>query len=155
MIPINDTNSPQWRKQMETTCRRFPFLGDQQNFIKYNLWINDKHKYIFCSTPKVASSSWKVLLLRLDGKYYDIRKFRPRLWVTAGRKLLSPAGRYKPLDLQQRLEKYYKFMFVREPLERLVSAYKDKCLRVNYHGICGRIKERRTSSYKGNTFTPN
>lgn len=35
---------------------------------------------------------------------------------------------YPPFGIEQRLKTYYKFLFVREPLERLVSAYRDKFL---------------------------
>jgi dermatan 4-sulfotransferase 1 len=33
---------------------------------------------------------------------------------------------YSPAEVQYKLHNYYKFMFVREPLRRVVSAYKDK-----------------------------
>ena len=44
-------------------------------------------------------------------------------WLRETDKFIKRAVHYRPAERQKRLKKYYKFMFVREPLERLLSAY--------------------------------
>ncbi|XP_020619568.1 carbohydrate sulfotransferase 11-like [Orbicella faveolata] len=67
-------------------------------------------KVLYCITPKVASRQWREML-------YSFSNMRKRAL------LLS---RYPPEEQKQKWEKYFKFTFVREPFERILSAYKDK-----------------------------
>ena len=67
-------------------------------------------KILYCITPKVASRQWREML------YSFLRK-------PQGRPLLS---QYPPDQQRQKWETYFKFTFVREPFERILSAYKDK-----------------------------
>ena len=113
----------QLHQRIKNVCSR---LNESQDADWFRLFVSDQRKYIYCSTPKVASSSWKRTLLNLSGVdlsnvtnihncfYQMTHNF---YWHN------SPAQR------EARLKKYFKFMFVREPLERLVSAYRDKCFR--------------------------
>jgi len=134
---------------MENACSRHSFLCDQRKLAKEMLFVSDRHKYIYCNMPKVAGTSWKVVLLSLEGRDYSKSLVIPGIWTTIGR-FLKQGDVLKPLDLRNRLKKYYKFMFVREPLERLLSAYRDKCVRSNHKGIRQEIRKRRKSGNKGN-----
>ncbi|XP_031551085.1 carbohydrate sulfotransferase 14-like [Actinia tenebrosa] len=86
--------------------------------------VDDRHQILYCFFPKVACSNWKRVFSVLAGealaassiKKVDHQKFA---FLTD----------YSPFGIERRLRTYYKFLFVREPLERLVSAYKDKFLR--------------------------
>lgn len=73
---------------------------------------------MFCTIPKVASTTWKRVLADLRGLKQGIFVHRPGLW----RRL----SQYKDKDKLFRLKSYFKFIFVREPLHRLLSAFKDK-----------------------------
>ena len=64
-------------------------------------------KILYCITPKVASRQWREMLYRFKNRH----------------KLLS---RYPSDQQRQKWETYFKFTFVREPFERILSAYKDK-----------------------------
>ena len=77
----------------------------------YRLQVIESPKIVFCMVPKVASRQWRSLLqeVRLQKK-----QFRTNL------------GQYKSANISDYLTKSFKFMFVREPFERLLSAYKDK-----------------------------
>ena len=68
-------------------------------------------KILYCVTPKVASRQWRSMLRRFN-KGLNVGKFSS-----------FPADQQK-----QMLETYFKFTFVREPFERILSAYKDKFL---------------------------
>ena len=66
-------------------------------------------KTLYCIMPKVASRQWRGMLYPFNkgGKMIKLAEF--------------------PLSLQkQMLKTFFKFTFVREPFERILSAYKDK-----------------------------
>jgi len=46
--------------------------------------------------------------------------------VRGNQVVLSLVTRYTPTEIQYRLQTYFKFIFVRDPLDRLRSAYVDK-----------------------------
>ena len=67
-------------------------------------------KILYCVMPKAASRQWRKMLYRFNkggGRELRLRDF--------------PADQHK-----QMWETYFKFTFVREPFERILSAYKDK-----------------------------
>jgi len=101
------------------------------NFRKFI--VSHELRFVFCMVGKAASTSWVRALLQLTGNpaaqqvaasdrgtvhnmleyHFHLASFQNATQLTR-----SP---YKD---------YYKFMFVREPLERLVSAYRDKMFRM-------------------------
>ena len=66
-------------------------------------------KVLYCITPKVASRQLREMLYSF-------------LYGRRG-KFLSV---FSPAEQKQKLKTYFKFTFVREPFERILSAYKDK-----------------------------
>ena len=46
--------------------------------------VEDTHKIIFCSIPKVASSTWKRVLVDLQGLKQGIYVHQARLWRRLG-----------------------------------------------------------------------
>ena len=81
--------------------------------------MDDKNKILFCALQKVASRAWIQLLKQVLG-------FPPN----ASRWDAFP--RFSEFSEEERsfkLKTYFKFFFVREPLERLLSAYKHKFIR--------------------------
>ncbi len=86
-----------------------------------HLLVDDDNKYIYCAVPKVASTTMLKMLLTLrndSDKYARRPVHTPRLW-----KHLSE---YNTSNNSKRLVTHFKFLFVREPFHRLLSAYKDK-----------------------------
>jgi len=92
-----------------------------------HVFISDQRKYIYCATPKVACSSWKLTLLRLTGK--DVSHINDVYFGAITDRVLKRGIHYNATERESLLKKYFKFMCVRDPLERLVSAYRDKCFR--------------------------
>ncbi|XP_042862492.1 carbohydrate sulfotransferase 11-like [Penaeus japonicus] len=87
-----------------------------------NLWLKD-HGLIYCPINKVGSTTWITNLLKMAGE--DTRHGRGRV-----RKIYSA-----PLGLRQRksfMKKAMRMIIVRNPLDRLLSAFRDKML----HIIC-------------------
>ena len=71
-------------------------------------------KILYCVTPKAASRQWREMLYRFNKGLK--RPGKRNLRLTS----------FSPDQQKQMLETYFKFTFVREPFERLLSAYKDK-----------------------------
>ena len=76
--------------------------------------VDDDLKLIYCVIPKVATTTWQEVL-------YQPRGISPRInrW-NVWRRLQN----YTEEERSQRLKMYFKFLFVREPLQRILSAYK-------------------------------
>jgi hypothetical protein len=89
-----------------------------------NIHIDHSRRLIFCEVPKAASSSIKEILI-------ETSPLRPRIKRTknAHRDLPKVNIAFPEHDLSDfpaLFTNYFKFLVVRQPLHRLVSAYKDK-----------------------------
>ncbi|XP_013387797.1 carbohydrate sulfotransferase 9-like [Lingula anatina] len=116
---------------METVCRETNRSVDgssaRTGFPPF-LYVDDKHCLIMCSMPKVGCSNGKRLLYALTGNV-DMKKFHnfgPDKKVFAYKRYLPRLSQYSPFGAKLRLDTYLKVIVVRHPLERLVSAYRDK-----------------------------
>ena len=99
----------------------------------YHALVNDDHKVIYCHVPKVATSSWKYLFLRMANHNIPINSrnnktaykevHKKSSMKEAGLKSLED---YHKVQINKKLDNYFKFMIVRHPLDRLASAYYDK-----------------------------
>ncbi|KAF6716837.1 Carbohydrate sulfotransferase 11 [Oryzias melastigma] len=94
-----------------------------------HLIVDDKHGLIYCYVPKVACTNWKRVLMVLGsgGRYTDPLAIPANEAHVAGK--LRSLSDFSPAEINQRLRSYLKFIFVREPFERLVSAYRNKFTR--------------------------
>ncbi|XP_058685499.1 carbohydrate sulfotransferase 8-like isoform X3 [Poecile atricapillus] len=95
--------------------------------VAYQLFVEHKHKFIYCEVPKVGCSNWKrtIFLLQsnLNTEASEIEHVNIH-HTTLIKRLLS----YPPALQKEFLSNYTKVMFTRHPFERLVSAYRDKLL---------------------------
>ena len=83
-----------------------------------HLIVNDKYKVIYCYIPKVACSQWKRVFLDLEN--------RAKVRDEHSKSNFKFLKKYSDEGVKMRLQSYYKFLFVREPFERLLSAYENK-----------------------------
>uniref|UniRef100_A0A5F9C8T8 Carbohydrate sulfotransferase n=1 Tax=Oryctolagus cuniculus TaxID=9986 RepID=A0A5F9C8T8_RABIT len=83
---------------------------------------HDRYRFLYCYVPKVACSNWKRVLKVLAGVLdsVDVRLKMDH------RSDLVFLGDLRPEEIRYRLQHYFKFLFVRDPLERLLSAYRNK-----------------------------
>jgi Sulfotransferase family len=109
--------------------------------------ISDSHQFIFLRMRKVASTSMKTILLPLcvprpAGTLAHL-KSRMRLetdyrkYVFRAHDDIRAAQRRMPADT---FDRYFKFTFVRNPWDRLVSEY-EFLLRKTEHGRHARVKK--------------
>ncbi|XP_077977123.1 carbohydrate sulfotransferase 14-like [Glandiceps talaboti] len=95
--------------------------ADDKKMLFHQVIVNDKYKFMYCAVPKVACSNWKRIIRVLNGEWDSINS--GKLEHYEGFMHLS---NYTTEEIEYRLKHYYKFMFVRYPISRLLSAYKDK-----------------------------
>ncbi|XP_072255007.1 carbohydrate sulfotransferase 9-like [Pyxicephalus adspersus] len=95
--------------------------------VSAQLYVEHSHKFIYCEVPKVGCSNWKRIILLLNDslgltlselKHYEVHSSP----------LLRKLSTYSLAKQQELLATYTKVMIVRDPLERVVSAYRDKFL---------------------------
>ncbi|KFV04613.1 Carbohydrate sulfotransferase 9, partial [Pterocles gutturalis] len=91
------------------------------------LFVEHKHKFIYCEVPKVGCSNWKrtIFLLQEDLNAEASEIEHDQIHQTS---LIKKLVAYPPATQKEFLNNYTKVMFTRHPLERLVSAYRDKLL---------------------------
>nr|XP_033962269.1 carbohydrate sulfotransferase 12-like [Pseudochaenichthys georgianus] len=95
-----------------------------------NLIVDDKHGIIYCYIPKVACTNWKKVMFSLtqDEPYPDPVSISRNIHLPNTLPLLISFPR---LEMKAKLKHYTKFLFVRDPFVRLISAYRDKFLKRN------------------------
>ncbi|NWU89400.1 CHST9 sulfotransferase, partial [Upupa epops] len=102
------------------------------------IYVEDRHKVLYCEVPKAGCSNWKRVLMVLSGLAASAHNISHDD-VHYG-KHLRKLDSYDPKGMYARLNTYTKAVFVREPMERLVSAFRDKFEHPNsyYHPVFGK-----------------
>ncbi|KAJ7322730.1 hypothetical protein JRQ81_019017 [Phrynocephalus forsythii] len=95
--------------------------GHRRTLLKHIL-VSDKYQFLYCYVPKVACSNWKRILKVLDGVLENVNV---KLKMDHKQDLVFLSD-MKPDEIRYRLKHYFKFLFVRNPMERLLSAYRNK-----------------------------
>lgn len=102
------------------------------------IYVEDRFKLLYCEVPKAGCSNWKRTLMVLAGLASDTRTIsHDTAHYNNGLKKLDS---FDYNGIMHRLQTYTKVLFAREPLERVVSAYRDKFENPNkhYHTVYGR-----------------
>ncbi|GAA6082380.1 carbohydrate sulfotransferase 8-like, partial [Tachysurus ichikawai] len=102
------------------------------------IYVEDRHKLLYCEVPKAGCSNWKRVLMVLAGVASSTGEIN--------HDAVHYSNHLKRLDsfdrraIAERLRSYTKVLFVREPMERLVSAFRDKFESPNsyYHPVFGK-----------------
>ena len=107
------------QQRLRDYCEKHASSRNRSDQYHHPIIVNDEYKVIFCYIPKVACSQWKRVFLALDNRtdvddVHDNKHYKFLLYD------------YSDEDIKVRLKSYFKFLFVREPLERLLSAYNNK-----------------------------
>ena len=121
-----------WQKfEEETKELRGPCSAELFN---YSVHISLKYNYLFTETPKVACSTVKTVLQRME---LDDPQFFREEFEDIHHRSFSPLIRPVQIANLDRLLKssIFKFCFVRNPYSRLLSAYLEK--------ICGNKSQKK------------
>lgn len=94
--------------------------------------VNYEKRVVMCLVGKAAGTTWLRVLLRLTRKQEAMTLAKINRHVLHGN-VGKFIGRFHLLNGSNRdhylMGHFYKVIFVREPLERLISGYRDKMLR--------------------------
>ncbi|KAK3510844.1 hypothetical protein QTP70_022787 [Hemibagrus guttatus] len=97
-----------------------------RKFVLDRIFVCDKHKILFCQTPKVGNTQWKKVLIVLNGKFSKVEDIPANVVHDHERNGLPRLSSMSDTEITERLNTYFKFFIVRDPFERLISAFKDK-----------------------------
>ncbi|XP_062303239.1 carbohydrate sulfotransferase 10 [Osmerus eperlanus] len=95
-------------------------------FVLDRIFVCDKHKILFCQTPKVGNTQWKKVLIVLNGVFSTVDEIPENLVHDHEKNGLPRLSSLSQVEITERLNTYFKFFIVRDPFERLISAFKDK-----------------------------
>jgi len=132
------------RRLLSDGCREFSHIVNRSTQAWYQMFYDDQIDYVFCPVSKSSCTNLKRTLIMLTGK---IAKFnRPEQLPISNfkslRKYIKTLANVRPEYRNWRFKdsRYFTFFFVREPLERLVSAYRDKLVEnPGYNNVDRRI----------------
>ncbi|XP_042531291.1 carbohydrate sulfotransferase 9 isoform X1 [Dipodomys spectabilis] len=139
------------RSFLQEFCKKYSGASHPQSHLFHmvsRIYVEDKHKILYCEVPKAGCSNWKRILMVLNGlasSAYNISHDA----VHYG-KHLKKLDSFDLKGIYTRLNTYTKAVFVRDPMERLVSAFRDKFEHPNsyYHPVFGKaiIKKYRPNA---------
>lgn len=145
--PAGSQEEVQWRTQelrrrlVEDICSRYlPGMSGRVPSRTHMdmVWAEDQSRLLYCEVPKAGCSNWKRVLMVLAG-YADSALDIPHDIVHFHNQL-QHLSHFELDDVLQRIRTHTKVLFIRDPFERLVSAFRDKFENPNnyYHTAFGR-----------------
>ena len=96
--------------------------------VKTRLVIDDRRRIAYCEIPKAASTTWRrLMLLAASGENNSSRHSD---YAVHGIRLLPQRGLRKAV-YDDSMQNYTKFVILRNPIDRFVSAYYNKVQKLN------------------------
>lgn len=109
----------------DSELQGYTHLADQTSLMGH-LIVDDRHKALYCYVPKVACTNWKRLMMILSGFTNETDPLLIPADSVHRPGALTKLDEYAPEEIVHRLQTYKKFLFVRDPLERVLSAFRNK-----------------------------
>uniref|UniRef100_A0A4X2KIS7 Carbohydrate sulfotransferase n=1 Tax=Vombatus ursinus TaxID=29139 RepID=A0A4X2KIS7_VOMUR len=141
------------RAFLQDFCKKYGGGNHDQSHLFHmvsRIYVEDRHKILYCEVPKAGCSNWKRILMVLNGLASSAYNITHNA-VHYG-KHLKKLDSFDLKGIYTRLNTYTKAVFVRDPMERLVSAFRDKFEHPNsyYHPVFGKaiIKKYRPNAYE-------
>ncbi|XP_063969372.1 carbohydrate sulfotransferase 11-like [Lytechinus pictus] len=98
-------------------------IHNQKGLLRYYV-VDDTYKIMYGSICKVGSTHWKSVFLVLNGKFKSVDEVPLQIIHTDPS--VKTLDQYSPAEIEHRLRNYTTFIFVRDPLSRVLSAYRNK-----------------------------
>lgn len=91
-----------------------------------HILIDHKHKLLYCYVPKVACTNWKRVLMVLTDRINVTNLMDIPASLAHANTSLTRLSEYNKAQAQYFLTHYTSFLVVRQPFERVLSAYRNK-----------------------------
>ncbi|XP_050527659.1 carbohydrate sulfotransferase 11 isoform X2 [Daktulosphaira vitifoliae] len=91
-----------------------------------HILVDHRNKLLYCYVPKVACTNWKRVFMVLSGYAKPAEASRIPADLVHKPSTLYRLSNYSADVASEMLGTYTKFLFVRHPFERLLSAYRNK-----------------------------
>ncbi|CAK9817069.1 Carbohydrate sulfotransferase 11 [Anthophora plagiata] len=91
-----------------------------------NILVDEQHELLYCYVPKVACTNWKRVLMVATGKWPGNDPMEIPAYQVHSPGTFSRLSNYTLPEIERMLATYDKLIVVRHPLERLLSAYRNK-----------------------------
>lgn len=108
----------------------FPSLRENRDLLDH-IVVDSKHQLLYCYVPKVACTNWKRVFMILTGAANTTNVLSIPANLAHSRNIFLTLSNFTYTDVEYLLSTYTKFLFVRHPFERLLSAFRNK-LEQNY-----------------------
>ena len=114
------------RRNLQQTCHNLSLTGmsSSEGATKSHFLLDDKHKLVYCFVEKNGCTFWKRVFQILNGFKNVSDPFDTKSEDAYGG--YQTAENMPFYEIHKVLSSYTKFMFVRDPYERLLSGYVDK-----------------------------
>ncbi|XP_067685311.1 carbohydrate sulfotransferase 14-like [Haliotis asinina] len=121
------------RSWIEKKCKEMELSSDTAKRVYRRIIVDHQYKVLYCEIPKVATTNWKRVFLMLSGKVNPslVQNITSDDIHHKYEKNTTFLSSLQHEEIDEVLKTYYKFVFVREPFERLLSAYRDKLAATN------------------------
>ena len=99
-----------------------------QFYAHHQLVMDKLYSYWFClhAHGQVASTNWKRIFMILQGKSSDNNPLHIQASTSHESTTLPRLSSFPLHEAAYRLQNYFKFVFVRHPIHRLISAFRNK-----------------------------
>lgn len=139
--PRLETTQVSRRRLLSHVCARYQLGVGERRVLRRlvsRVFVEDRSRLLYCEVPKAGCSNWKRVLMVLGGGAASTWDIPHNTAHYANR--LRRLDSYDLGGIRARLHSYTKVLVVREPFERLVSAFRDKFESPNsyYHPVFGR-----------------
>ncbi|XP_003489107.1 carbohydrate sulfotransferase 11 [Bombus impatiens] len=91
-----------------------------------NILVDEQHELLYCYVPKVACTNWKRVLMVATGKWPGNDPMEIPADQAHSPGTFQRLTNYTLSEIERMLATYDKLIVVRHPLERLLSAYRNK-----------------------------
>ncbi|XP_078577585.1 carbohydrate sulfotransferase 10-like [Branchiostoma floridae x Branchiostoma japonicum] len=125
-VPDNRSLAERRQSERMTLIKEYCRENDHRNITFPPLRrfvVNERHKLLYCQVFKTGSTTTLTILHNLE---YNKHRSTVGMRKTFDRQPIKRLKNYTKEEVRLRFEKYTKLLIVRDPLERLVSAWKDK-----------------------------
>ncbi|XP_053979705.1 carbohydrate sulfotransferase 11 isoform X1 [Hylaeus volcanicus] len=99
-------------------------VSDPESF--RNVLVDEQHELLYCYVPKVACTNWKRVLMVATGKWPGSDPLEIPANQAHSPGTFKRLSNYTLPEIERMLATYDKLIVVRHPLERLLSAYRNK-----------------------------